>query len=207
MPGLIYLFRHGQSAAPMGLMVGQTDFELSALGRRQAQLWGTKLSEINFTLALASPLRRAMQTAELILASRPDNAPLRIERYLREISLGDWEGRGKDWVRRYYPRVWEARGHDPINQPPPGGESLADLAARVWPAFQMLALEAAEHRNTLVVAHQAVIRVIISHLPGRWPDNPLEIEVPPTALSILAAFPDGRLEYRERLSSPQQYFS
>lgn len=202
MAGLIYLFRHGQSTAPKTLMVGQADFGLSAKGRHQAQLWGTKLAETHFTLALSSPLSRSVQTAELILTRRQENAPLRIERNLREISLGCWEGRNKDWVRRQYPLDWEARGRDPINHPPPGGESLADLAARVWPAFQKVALEAAGHQNTLVVAHQAVIRVILTHLPGRWPDNPLNIEVPPAALSILAVSPDGRIQCREQPRSP-----
>lgn len=203
MSGLIYLFRHGQSTAPTGLMVGRSDLELSAEGRLQAERWGQRLSAIRFTLAVSSPLRRALQTAELILGGRPDNASLRLAPELREISLGQWEGRAKDWVRRHYPQDWAARGRDIINHPPTGGESLADLAARVWPAFQRLAREAAEHQYTLVVAHQAVIRVILARLPGSWPDNPLEIDLPPAALSILAVDPKGRLECREPPSLPR----
>lgn len=199
MNGLIYLFRHGQSLAPPGLMVGSSDFELSPEGRLQAKRWARILIEVNFTLALASPLRRAVQTAELILSGRPDHAPLRLDPKLREISLGLWEGRTKDWIRRRYSQDWEARGRDLINHPPPGGESLADLAARVWPAFQRLAREAAGHRHTLVVAHQAVIRVILSRLPGSWPNNPLEIGLPPAALNLLAVNQAGRLECRERI--------
>lgn len=199
MNGLIYLFRHGQSLAPPGLMVGSSDFELSPEGRRQAERWARILIEVNFTLALASPLRRAVQTAELILGGRPDHPPLRLDPELREISLGLWEGRTKDWIRRHYSPDWEARGRDLINHPPPGGESLAHLAARVWPAFQRLAREAAGHRHTLIVAHQAVIRVILSRLPGPWPNNPLEIGVPPAALNLLAVSQTGRLECRERI--------
>lgn len=202
MNGLIYLFRHGQSMAPPGLMVGLSDFELSSEGRLQAERWSRRLSTIRFTLAVSSPLLRALQTAELILGGRPDNAPLRLDPELREISLGQWEGRAKDWVLRHYPQDWEARGRDMVNHPPTGGESLADLADRVWPAFQRLALEAAEHQHTLVVAHQAVIRVILTRLPGSWPDNPLEIDLPPASLSILAVDRNGRLKCRERPSLP-----
>lgn len=202
MNGLIYLFRHGQSTAAPGLMVGQSDFELSAEGRLQAERWRQRLSKIRFTLAVSSPLRRAIQTAELILSGCPDNPPLRLDPELREISLGQWEGRAKDWVRRHYPQDWEARGRDIINHPPTGGESLADLDTRIWPAFQRLAKEAAEHQHTLVVAHQAVIRAILARLPGSWPDNPLNIYLPPAALSILAVDRNGRLECWESPSLP-----
>lgn len=202
MSGLIYLFRHGQSAAPPGLMVGRSDFELSPEGRRQAGLWGRILAEVNFTLAVASPLRRAIETAELILDGRPNRPPLQIDPHLREVSLGLWEGRSKDWVRHNHPQDWEARGRDLINHPPPGGESLADLAARVWPAFQSLARTAAGHRHSLVVAHQAVIRVILARLPGSWPANPLAIEVPPAGLSVLAVNADGQLPTDRPAAAP-----
>jgi len=202
--GLIYLFRHGQSAAPPALMVGRSDFELSPEGRRQAERWGRILREINFTLALASPLRRAIETAELILGGRPDPTPLRIEPDLVEISLGLWEGRSKDWIRRHHPQDWEARGRDMINHPPPEGESLADLAARVWPAFERLAREAAGHRHSLIVAHQAVIRVLLSRLSGSWPANPLDIELPPAALNVLAVDSAGSLSGPIRIQSLPQ---
>lgn len=200
MSSLIYLFRHGRSAAPPGLMVGRSDFGLSDEGCLEARGWGERLSNISFDLAVSSPLRRARQTAELILGGRPDNPPLHIEPDLMEVSLGRWEGRSKDWVMRHYPQDWAARGRDLINHPPPGGESLAGLAARVWPALRRLAREAAGHQCSLMVAHQAVIRVILARLPGSWPDNPLEIEVPPASLTILSVEPNGRVACRERVT-------
>ncbi len=203
-PARIFLFRHGQSAAPPGLMVGRTDFDLSETGRREAEGWRDRLAGLRFTLAVASPLARARRTAEIILEGRPDNASLKFEPDLVEISLGRWESRTKDWLRANYPDEWAARGRDLAGQAPPGGESFSQLAARVRPAFHLLAREAAGHANTLVVAHQAVIRVILAALPGDWPTNYLDIDVPPAALAVIAVTASGGLSCLDRLTPDGQ---
>lgn len=202
MTGRIHLLRHGRSEAPAGLMVGQSDFPLSAEGRREGEYWRDRLAGIHFTLALASPLRRARQTAELILAGRSDNAPLRLVPELAEIFLGEWEGRPKAWVQARYPAEWEARGRDFWCCPPPGGESFRDLQARVEPAFRALAREAAGHPDTLVVAHRAVIRVILASLTGEESAPSSEMAIPTAALARLIIEADGRVDFDGHLEGP-----
>lgn len=197
MAGLIHLFRHGATLAPPGVMVGSSDFELSPKGRGQAEAWRDRL-DVTFSLAVASPRRRARQTAELILAGQPNRPPLRVIPELREISLGEWDGRPKDWVQARYPAEWVARGRDLWSARPPGGESFQDLQDRVWPAFQALGREAAAVAHTLVVAHQAVIRVILAALPDRGPRNVFEWPLPPAVQLILEARSDGRLDFVEQ---------
>ena len=201
MSGLIYLFRHGQSLAPPGLMVGQSDFELSAAGLREAGFWRDRLAAKRFTWAVSSPLTRARQTAELILAGRPDNAPLQLLDDLKEISLGDWEGHSKPWIREHYPAEWAARGRDMINVAPPGGESLAQLTGRIGPVFHFLTGIATHHENILVVTHQAVIRVLLTSLPGSWPAKPLDLAVTTAGLAVLAADEGGRLRCLKRVEA------
>jgi broad specificity phosphatase PhoE len=124
---------------------------------------------------------------------------------LAEISLGEWEGKSKDWIRRAYPAAWEERGRDVVHVPPPGGESFTDLAARVLPAFTRLRSEAAGHARSLLVAHQAVNRVILA----RVMDLPLLAAVtlpqPPGALSVLEVTSTGA-RLVERRSVPDLDF-
>ncbi len=65
-------------------------------------------------------------------------------------------------VRQKYPAEYEKRGKDIVNYRPPGGESFADLAGRVLPAFAKIAEETAG--NIVIVGHAGVNRVILCHL-------------------------------------------
>lgn len=194
MAGLIHLFRHGAALAPPGTMVGSSDVELSPKGRGQAEAWRDRL-DMDFSLAVTSPLQRARRTADLILSGQPNRPVVRVMPELREIFLGEWEGRSKDWVQARYPVEWAARGRDLWSVRPPGGESFHDLQARVWPAFQALGREAAAEAHSLVVAHQAVIRVILAALPSREPRNIFEWPLPPAVQLVLAAHSGGGLEF------------
>jgi probable phosphoglycerate mutase len=172
-----------------------------------ARALGASLAGVRFDLAFSSPLARAVRTARLILeAGRPEvdggpgpggrPAPPEPELVgdLREIGLGRWEGLDKDEARRLDPGLWLARGRDLASVPPPGGESFADLAARVWPAFDRIAerLASGEAERILVVAHQAVNRVILARERGIALDRVLEIGQPPGAVAVLPRPPAGR---------------
>lgn len=190
MSGLLYLFRHG-SAAPPGVLAGRTDYPLSARGEAEAEYWAEALAGVPFSAAWTSPLLRARQTATRILSRQPAPPALVQVPGLTEISLGEWDGKTKDRVRREYPDIWEARGRDPAGVPPPGGESFAMLAARVLPAFTALCAEAASLERSLLVAHQAVNRVILARSMGLPLAALLDIAQPPAALSVLRVDSSG----------------
>ena len=185
MRGLLYLFRHGQ-AAPPGVLAGRADYPLLPSGELQADWWGRTLSGVTFSIAWTSPLLRARQTAVRILAGNSANTRTVLSvPALTEISLGAWEGKSTDWIRRAYSAAWEARGRDFVHVPPPGGESFADLAARVLPAFAQLRSEAAGHECSLLVAHQAVNRVLLGMVMGLPLSGVTAVPQPPGALSVL----------------------
>ena len=185
MSALLYLFRHGHIEA-RGRMVGRADIPLSGQGEAQADYWRERLAGSVFDAAWTSPLRRALQTAERILAGNPANPAIAdVVPGLAEISLGAWEGMTKGEVIARYPALWEARGADMLGTAPPGGESFADLARRVLPVFAALCREAAMHRRSLLVAHQAVNRVFLAHTLGLPPDRAISLPQPPACLSVL----------------------
>jgi broad specificity phosphatase PhoE len=176
----IYLIRHGQ-AAPPGILLGQTDADLTPAGTEECHILRQVLSDMTFAKAFISPLKRTRQTLDIILGGR--DIPVTVVPGLTEVSLGEWEGLTKGRARKLWPEVWAKRGEDFFNTPPPGGESLKQLSERVWPAYERIRAETAD--PTLIVAHQAVNRLILckeNHIPV---ENLLYIEQPTGAMTIL----------------------
>ncbi|NLG84506.1 MAG: histidine phosphatase family protein [Firmicutes bacterium] len=155
----LFIVRHGRTAwNAAGRFTGQADPPLDAVGRRQAAILAEILQGIPFTAALTSDLRRVRETAEIILTGRglsPVSAPR-----LREASFGEWEGltyaeiAARDRERL---KSWEA---DPPRTPPPGGESLEELAARLGTLLAELSA-GREGQNVLLVTHGGPARVLL----------------------------------------------
>ena len=87
----LYLIRHGETDLnKKRILQGQTNSELNDYGRELARLTAEGLMEVPFDLAFTSPLKRAKETAQIILSGR--NVPLLEETRIQEISLGEYEG-------------------------------------------------------------------------------------------------------------------
>ncbi len=130
------------------------------MGRDQAQWWSQKLSDVSFEAIYASDLKRSKETAEILAAGR--EIPVQLRAGLREINLGQWEGRIIASVRSHFPNEFEARGLDFGGYHPPEGESFRDLQKRVLPVFQEIVRAA--RGNVLIVGHAGVNRVILCHV-------------------------------------------
>ncbi|MBU1140702.1 MAG: histidine phosphatase family protein [Proteobacteria bacterium] len=158
---LIYLMRHGRINQSLPhRFVGQLDLPLDDEGIRQARDMHFFLKDIKFSRIFMSPLRRTVQTAEIIAGSR--TIIMQQVPGLAEISLGAWDGLTVDEVRRRFPGEYEKRGQDLAHYRPPEGESFADLAQRSFPAFTELAME--NPGPLLVVSHAGVNRVLLSRM-------------------------------------------
>jgi len=185
---LIYLLRHGEvdKGVPRRFL-GRTDLGLNDNGIRQARALGERLRTIPFAGVIASPLRRAVETAALV-SGRPV-AAVEVMAALAEIDLGAWEGHTVAEVRQRFPGAYERRGQDLEHYRPEGGESFADLAARVCPV--VFALAARAPGPLLVVAHAGVNRVVLSRLLRRPLQNLLAIPQDYGAVNILRTGTQG----------------
>ena len=162
----LLLARHGQSVwNQVRKFQGANDVGLSDLGRAQAEALGRALrGGYRVAVAYVSPMRRALDTAEIALAGT--GIPLVPIPELRELSLGEWEGCTVDEIRAREGNPYLAWVRSPLDCPPPGGEPLPDVCARVLQAIGRIG---ASHRNgddVLVVAHGGVISVYLCHLLG-----------------------------------------
>lgn len=164
---LIDLIRHGEPVGGRRYRGNGADHPLSALGWEQ--MWAAIGSEHPWDQVIASPLVRCRAFAlALVNAS---GAPLAIDWNLREIGMGTWEGRSPAEVEASDPEGFAAYYRDPVQNRPPGGESLAALSERVGHAYER-AVVGNPDRHLLLVVHAGVMRAIVGRLlladPRRW---------------------------------------
>lgn len=139
--------RHGESEyIVQGRFQGQAETPLSAKGLRQAGLVAERLARPHDPPALPlpegslrelahSPLRRTTQTAEAIARALDINPLPRPEPGFLEIGQGTWEGMHREDIAAQHAEVLAAWRRTPTLAWAPGGESLAQVQARVRPAL------------------------------------------------------------------------
>lgn len=150
----IYLIRHGETAANAARILQTPDVPLSERGIAQARLLGARLREDGIAAILASDLRRAAMTAELLRDAT--GARLAFEPLLQERSFGDLRG-----------TPYAELAGDPFapDFEPQGGESWEVFHARVDRAWARVLEAAAETEGALaVVTHGLVCQSVVSRL-------------------------------------------
>ena len=190
----ILLARHGETRwNAEGRYQGQVDVPLSEVGEAQARLLGERLREVRIDRAVASPLARAKRTAELALG--PEREPmLKLDSGLAEIAHGTWEGllaseigamdgeRLRDW--REAPETVQM----------PQGESLQQVLDRAWPALARAGEGLGAEDTLLVVAHDAVNRVLLCRVLGLPLSRLWSFRQAPTTINLLEGDSVDRLD-------------
>ena len=171
MSGTLVLVRHGQSEWNLkNLFTGWRDVDLTEQGHAEAKAAGAKLKGLGLTfdIAYTSALQRAQKTCAHILAAvgQTDLETIR-DAALNERDYGDLSGLNKDDARARggedQVHVWR-RSYD---VPPPGGESLRDTGARVWPYYiHTIQPRVLRGGTVLVAAHGNSLRALIMALDG-----------------------------------------
>ncbi|MGA7878219.1 MAG: histidine phosphatase family protein, partial [Desulfoferrobacter sp.] len=99
---IVYLVRHGLIRSnEEDVYAGRNSEKLTERGKNRAEQLGLEIEGWGIQLIQTSPLRRTVQTAEIL--NRYCNAELIKDPDLIEIDLGPWSGLSKDEVRRRYP--------------------------------------------------------------------------------------------------------
>jgi alpha-ribazole phosphatase len=156
----LLLIRHAEpEETSRGRCYGRLDVPLSASGRAAAARLGDALAGTRLAAVLASPRRRATETAAA-LAER-HALTVQIDDDLRELDFGSCEGRSYQEIEADHPELFRRWMESPTTVHFPGGESFALLQAR--------ALAAAERtrsrhggQTVALVAHGGVLRAILA---------------------------------------------
>ena len=167
----LVLVRHGQSDWNLkNLFTGWKDPDLTEKGVEEAKDAGRRLKAagLTFDIAFTSELSRAQRTLTLALdeLGQPDLQTIR-NVALNERDYGDLSGLNKDDARAKWGEeqvhIWR-RSYD---VPPPGGESLKDTGARVWPYYIHDILPKVMNDGTVLVsAHGNSLRAMVMALDG-----------------------------------------
>lgn len=172
---LVALLRHGEeegAADGRGGLESRSPRGLSATGRAQAEAARDFLASLDAPRVACSDRPRAIETARIVAAGRPvDVVPA-----LGGMDLGEWEGRPASEL----PELGRVLS-DPALRPP-GGESLADLAARFRGAF--LGVLPPEG-GAIVVAHRMTNAVLLAELLGLPPEDACLVQQDPGGITIL----------------------
>ncbi|MFO0879127.1 MAG: histidine phosphatase family protein [Gemmataceae bacterium] len=163
----LVLVRHGATAAnlkqPYTLQGMRPDSDLAPEGLAQARAVARALAGCGATQVVASPLRRAWQTAQPIAETL--QVELVSEPGLVEIDTGIWTGLTWEEIEARWPAESAAFHDDAERHGYLGGENLGQLRDRLLPVVERLA-ERHAGQTLVLVSHGVVIRALLAHWIG-----------------------------------------
>lgn len=175
-PKKLWIVRHGESAGNIARDLADSaghsrieiadrdvDVALSELGVRQSEALGQWFADLEPlerpNVILASPYKRAVQTANIVAEKMPSADALEIIRdeRLREKEFGILDRLTRHGIEELHPEQAEFRRIlGKFYHRPPAGESWCDVILRLRSALDTLSLHHSEKR-VLIVAHQVVV--------------------------------------------------
>ena len=175
------LIRHGETDANGKLMAGSAKgWRLNPRGTRQAQMLADRLASVEIRAIYASPLERAMETAEPIARSHGIQ-PIPVEG-LGEIRIGAWQGipfseldRREDWRRFNTFRSGTC---------PPGGELMRETQTRMFTEIESLRARHPED-TVAVVSHSDPLRSLLAFHLGIPLDLTRRLQLNTGSLSVV----------------------
>lgn len=191
----LLLVRHGETDWNReSRFQGKIDIPLNENGREQGRKVADFLKETTLDFAISSPMLRPKETAELILAHH-SGVELELKELLLEISHGKWEGKLKPEIQAEYPELLKKWQETPALVQMPEGENLQQVWDRAVACWQEIVAENANSpdgiQTGIVVAHDAINKVILCALLGLAPSNFWNIKQGNGAVSVID-YPDGK---------------
>ncbi len=179
---MIFLIRHGETAANAARVLQMPDTPLSPRGIEQAERLAARLAVESIGTILSSDFSRAAMTAQRLREAT--GAPLTLEPLLQERSFGALRGRA------YADLDEDLFGPDYV---PPGGESWQALHDRVDAAWERIrAAAAAAPGHLAVVTHGLVCGSLVSRHLALGPDPP-PLRFGNTSLTLVEVEPPYRV--------------
>jgi broad specificity phosphatase PhoE len=157
----LFLTRHGETLWNVEKRLqGWKDSDLTENGVNNAIALGETLNETVFQAVYVSPSKRTIDTAKLIMGNK--EVPVNLDERLREINMGDWEGRTHNEVAETDPHAFHAFWNAPHTYEVLKGENFS--------AVQRRAIEVIDHiqtshlnGNILIVTHTVVIKCLLAY--------------------------------------------
>ena len=164
------LVRHGQSEAnAKAIFAGHSDFDLTELGRHQAELVATYLCETQkIDKIYSSDLKRAYNTA--LPTAKRMGLEIIADKRLREVYAGLWEAQPTEYIKEKFPKDFECWMKDFSHVRCTGGESIVEVYNRIVPAICDIS-EKNDGKTVLVATHATVVRSFNAYAMGLAADE------------------------------------
>ena len=181
----IDLIRHGE---PVGgkKYRGQIDDPLSEKG--WAQMREAVGDHHPWDALICSSLRRCREFAEELAARH--GLPVTDDPRFMEIGFGEWEGCTASELLKEDPQALYRFWSDPLNNTPPGAETLAEFEQRVIAGWNDI-LREHQGRHVLLVGHAGMIRMIIRHVLDMPLDRMFRLQVALAGISRIEVEGEG----------------
>ena len=169
----ILLIRHGQSEwNKLNLFTGFKNIELSDQGIEEADKAGQNFKNLNikFDIVFTSKLKRAQETAKIILKNLNqwdhlyEEGKIKTDINLNERDYGDLTGLNKKETADKFGEEQVHKWRRGYSDQPPNGESLEDVVRRVKIYFEESikpAIQSADNNNILIAAHGNSLRALL----------------------------------------------
>ena len=186
----VLLVRHGRTTAnSSGVLAGWTEgVGLDDTGRTQAEALAGRLAGVPLAAVVTSPLQRALETADLMLAGHPP-----VERHLDdrvgEVRYGDWTG--GELKKLAKDPLWKVVQSHPsaMTFPGEGGESMRGMATRAVDAVREWNTRLGPDAVYAVVSHGDVIKAVLADALGMHLDEFQRLVVDPASVSVVTYTP------------------
>lgn len=163
----LYIVRHGETDWNKKRKIqGQVDIPLNEFGKHLAAETGKGLEQVEFSLCISSPLKRAKETAELILGGK--DVPIVTDKRIEEMAFGIWEGKCCSKEGWDLPEEFRKFFDDPEHyQAPEGGEDFYMMRERVASFLtELYQKEDCQKKNILITTHGAALCGMINCMKG-----------------------------------------
>jgi broad specificity phosphatase PhoE/predicted kinase len=172
----LYVVRHGETQDNVENRIGG-DSDLTGKGQAQAQNLAGYFRDLPLPYVFTSTKRRTMQMTQALCAGRTDCRVIQLAD-LNEIDAGICEGMTYDQIAQTMPAIHEARTRDKYNYVYPEGEGYVTLRERVERGIKKALYLSGNSEHIMIVGHQAVNRMILSHFLYRRPEDVPYIFIP-----------------------------
>jgi alpha-ribazole phosphatase/probable phosphoglycerate mutase len=155
----LMMVRHGEISSNINkVYAGKSKEPLTERGVRQAEEVSEKLKKYEVYALYSSPIRRALQTAQII--GEGIGMDIIVDDAFREMEMGPWEGLSEIDVAQKYSEEWNTWKISPAELRLPRRETLEELLKRVLTGIRRIN-QGVESRNIVIVTHVAIIRVLL----------------------------------------------
>ncbi len=186
----IWLVRHASTRALEEERIqGLLDCPLSMKGRNEAGRLAIRIKDENISVALCSPLKRARETAEIIVKDR--ELKIKFLPLISEYSWGIFEGLTWDEIALIFPDYFKKLQNNYWHAYIPGRESRRRFLLRIRATKRHICSRYHPKEIILLVTHGRFINAFITYMTGRDLDKKWNYSPKPASVSVLEGLPSN----------------